>query len=113
VPTLRQRLKQPGTYLTLLAITVALASADTYRPPSDQLMARAYVAVVVVYQRVGRPILGGLVQCRYLPTCSRYSIEAVQKFGFRKGIVLTAERLWRCRSSVALGTADPVPNRTR
>ncbi len=111
--TLRQRLKRPGTYLTLLGVGMALASADTYRPPSLQLTARAYVAVVVIYQRVGRPILGGLVQCRYKPTCSRYSVEAVKQFGFRKGIVLTAERLWRCRTSVALGTADPLPKPTR
>ncbi len=110
---LRQRLKQPGTYLALLAVAAALALADTYRPPHHQLTAHAYVAVVVIYQRVGRPILGSLVQCRYQPTCSRYSIEAVQAFGFRKGIVLTAERLWRCKSSVALGTADPVPYPTR
>ncbi len=110
---LRQRLKRPEIYLTLLAVAMTLALADTYRPPSRQLTARAYVAAVVIYQHVGRPVLGSLVQCRYQPTCSRYSIEAVQEFGFRKGIVLTAERLWRCRSSVALGTADPVPYRTR
>jgi hypothetical protein len=113
VSALRQRLKRPGTYLTLLAVAMALALADTYRPPSRQLTARAYVAAVVLYQRVGRPILGNAVQCRYQPTCSSYSIEAVQEFGFRRGVVLTAERLWRCRSSVTLGTADPVPYPTR
>ena len=34
--------------------------------------------------------------CRFLPTCSEYSMQAYTQFGFAKGTVLTAWRLMRC-----------------
>ncbi|MBE3096418.1 MAG: membrane protein insertion efficiency factor YidD [Planctomycetes bacterium] len=49
------------------------------------------------------------VQCRYRPTCSEYSIEAVGRFGIRRGLVLTARRVMSCRPPVPRGTFDPVP----
>jgi putative membrane protein insertion efficiency factor len=48
-------------------------------------------------------------RCRYTPTCSPYGLAAVQRHGARRGLWLTAGRLWRCRPGVAFGTADPVP----
>jgi putative membrane protein insertion efficiency factor len=109
MPTLRKFLKHPGTYLALLGLIVASAYADSFRPPSHQLSASAYIALVHGYQGVGRPLIANLVPCRYRPTCSRYSIEAVEKYGLRKGLALTSARLWRCRRSVPLGSPDPVP----
>jgi putative membrane protein insertion efficiency factor len=106
---LRKCLKHPGTFLALFGALVALAGADSFRPPEHQLSARAYIVLVRGYQHVGRPVLTGFVQCRFRPTCSRYSIEAVQTYGLRKGSALTVARLWRCRSAVALGTDDPLP----
>lgn len=106
---LRKLLKHPATYLALLALLAASAYADTFRSPDRQLTARLYIAAVRGYQRVGRPILAGYVQCRYRPTCSQYSLETVRRYGLRKGLSLTAARLWRCRSSVPLGSIDPVP----
>ena len=49
------------------------------------------------------------VRCRYQPTCSQYSTEAVRAHGFPKGIWLTTKRLFRCMPWVPLGTRDPVP----
>ncbi len=46
--------------------------------------------------------------CRYDPTCSRYSEEAIHKHGFLKGSWLTGKRLARCRPFGAQGY-DPVP----
>jgi uncharacterized protein len=106
---LRKFLKQPATYLALLGLLVAAACADSLRRPDRQLTARVYIALVRGYQSVGSPRLAGYVQCRYRPTCSRYSIETVQRYGLRKGLALTAARLWRCRGSVPPGTSDPVP----
>ena len=34
--------------------------------------------------------------CRFLPTCSEYSMQAYQEFGFARGTILTAWRLARC-----------------
>jgi uncharacterized protein len=107
--TLRQRLKHPGTYLSLLGLLAALVSVDSFRGPEHQVASHQYISLVRVYQRVGRPLLDSHVQCRYQPTCSRYSIQAVGRYGLMRGLALTFGRLWRCRGSVPLGTADPLP----
>ncbi len=106
---LRKLLKHPATYLAILGLLAGSALADSFRPPEQQLAARVYIVMVRGYQRVGNPLLAGYVQCRYRPTCSRYSIETVQRYGLQKGLVLTAARLWRCRGRVPPGTCDPVP----
>ena len=54
-------------------------------------------------------MLSGLIACRYDPTCSVYSIQAVQKYGIRWGLVLSVKRLLSCTRSVPFGTFDPVP----
>ena len=109
MPALRKFLKHPGTYLAILALLAAAAWADSFQSPDRQLTSRVYIAVVRCYQSVGSPLLAPYVQCRYRPTCSRYSIESVQRYGMRKGLAMTAARLRRCRKSVPLRTADPVP----
>ncbi len=109
MPTLRKFLRHPGTYLAFLALILVSAYADSFRLPEHQFSARVYIALVRKYQTVGNPLVRGVVQCRYRPTCSRYSIEAVQKYGLRKGFGLTSARLWRCRNGVPVGIHDPVP----
>lgn len=106
--TLRKCLRHPGLYLALLGLAGAGVWADSLRAPDRQLSARAYVAAVYLYQHVRPPLFAGYVRCRFRPTCSHYSIEAVQKYGLRKGLVLTSTRLWRCRRNVPLGTNDPL-----
>ncbi|MFI7599578.1 membrane protein insertion efficiency factor YidD [Actinoplanes sp. NPDC049681] len=68
--------------------------------------ARAVTAAIRGYRRVS-PRLP--TRCRFTPTCSAYGLEAVQRYGTRRGLILTAGRLRRCRPGVAYGTADPVP----
>jgi putative membrane protein insertion efficiency factor len=109
--TLRQRLKRPETYLTLLASVFFLIGADALREPRRQWSARGYVAAVHLYQR--HLSLASRVQCKFEPTCSHYSEEAVDRFGIGRGLRLTAARLWRCRSGVTRGTQDPVPENTQ
>ena len=46
--------------------------------------------------------------CRYVPTCSQYGYEAIGKYGFFKGGLLTAWRILRC-NPWSLGGYDPVP----
>ena len=44
--------------------------------------------LVHVYQEHGRPLTSKSIRCRYRPTCSGYSVQAFQKFGFLRGFYL-------------------------
>jgi putative membrane protein insertion efficiency factor len=95
--------------LVALVLSVSGFAWDVNRQADCQLTARAYVGCVHVYQAVGRPLLKGLVACRFRPTCSDYSIAAVQKHGILHGLSLTFKRLRSCTNSVPMGTIDKVP----
>lgn len=65
----------------------------------------AALALLRLYQRFVSPMLPAA--CRFEPTCSRYSYEAVARYGFMKGLLLTAGRLLRCHP-LHRGGFDPV-----
>lgn len=50
----------------------------------------------------------GYSSCKYCPTCSRYAIEAIEKYGAFKGGILAAWRILRC-NPFSKGGYDPVP----
>ncbi len=46
--------------------------------------------------------------CRFIPTCSMYAMEALDKHGLAKGLILTVARVARC-NPFCRGGYDPVP----
>ena len=61
------------------------------------------------YQFLVSPLLGH--SCRYLPTCSEYSVEALKTFGFFKGLIISLKRILSCHPIKILGGGegfDPV-----
>lgn len=46
--------------------------------------------------------------CRFIPTCSQYAIEAIEKYGPFKGTYLALKRILRC-NPFSKGGCDPVP----
>jgi putative membrane protein insertion efficiency factor len=104
-----QLLKKPHTWLALLLLFFLLAVADSLRPPSRQASVRVFTAAVAGYHHYLHPLTGRYIRCRYQPTCSRYAVEAVQKYGIAKGLLLSYRRIRSCRRTVPQGTIDPVP----
>ena len=82
---------------------------DGCRNPSYQVGAKLWVRLVRVYQTACSPHLANYVRCRYVPTCSEYSVQAVREHGWPIGIRLSIARIARCRKSVPPGTYDPPP----
>lgn len=63
------------------------------------------VLPIRLYQRTISPMLGP--RCKYYPSCSEYAVQAIQKFGILRGLVLAGWRLLRC-NPWSLGGVDPV-----
>lgn len=68
-------------------------------------MKRILVALLKAYKAGISPYMGR--SCRYSPTCSEYTIQAIEKFGARRGVIMGAKRVLRCHPFVR-GGYDPV-----
>lgn len=71
-------------------------------------MRHAAIFLIRLYQWTLSPLLGPA--CRFYPSCSRYAIEAIRRFGVVRGAWLTLKRLGRCHPWHP-GGLDPVPLR--
>ena len=67
---------------------------------------RLFIVPIRLYQRVLSPWLPH--RCRFTPTCSQYTAEAIQKHGVVRGLWLGARRLLKCHPFHP-GGHDPVP----
>ncbi|HHY60604.1 MAG TPA: membrane protein insertion efficiency factor YidD [Clostridia bacterium] len=57
-------------------------------------MTEVLIRIIRFYQRFISPLLPR--HCRFYPTCSEYSVQALQKYGWRKGGLLAVKRLLKC-----------------
>ena len=71
----------------------------------NRYLSKLLIYLVRFYQKFISPLKGPT--CRFYPTCSQYSIEAIRKYGALKGIYLTIRRLLKCHP-VHPGGYDPL-----
>jgi putative membrane protein insertion efficiency factor len=69
-------------------------------------MRRALVGLIHGYKRLVSPLLPPA--CRFVPTCSEYAAQAVEKHGPLRGVFLAVRRIVRC-APWHPGGFDPVP----
>lgn len=74
----------------------------------DQLLKKIALILIRFYQTGISPFLGG--HCRFIPTCSEYTYEAIRIHGFFKGSLLGVIRILKCNPFHKPGY-DPVPEK--
>ena len=75
-----------------------------------KLIIAPFIFLVRVYQTVISPFTPAT--CRYQPTCSHYTVEALQKHGLLRGGKLALKRIFSCHPWGGSGY-DPVPKKTK
>ena len=73
------------------------------------MIRRAVQAVMLGAIRFYRKYLPHRPCCRFVPTCSQYALEAIEKYGAVKGGWLALKRFLRCHPFHKGGWYDPVP----
>lgn len=71
------------------------------------LFQKLLIMPIQIYRKTLKPWLG--MECRHLPTCSEFAIEAIDKNGAWKGFWLMISRILRCHPFGSEGY-DPVPD---
>lgn len=67
-----------------------------------------FIGLIKFYQKAISPFTPAT--CRFHPTCSAYSLEAFQRFGFFKGLYLSIKRISKCHPFHP-GGVDYVPEK--
>ncbi|MCX8104780.1 MAG: membrane protein insertion efficiency factor YidD [Ignavibacterium album] len=71
-----------------------------------KVLAFPFILLIKIYQIFISPLFPS--SCRYTPTCSQYTLEALKKYGLLKGLWLGIKRISRCHPWGGSGY-DPVP----
>ena len=69
-----------------------------------------FIFLIKIYQALISPLTPA--SCRFQPTCSSYSIEALEKHGLFKGLKLMIIRIFNCHPWGRSGY-DPVPKKNK
>ncbi|MET0028850.1 MAG: membrane protein insertion efficiency factor YidD [Candidatus Thiodiazotropha sp.] len=69
-------------------------------------MRQIMIFLIRLYQTILSPFVGQ--HCRFYPSCSAYSLEAIEKHGALRGLWLSVKRVSRCHPWHE-GGVDPVP----
>lgn len=71
-----------------------------------EVMSSSMIMAIGFYKKFISPLLPPA--CRFLPTCSQYGVQAIEKYGPQKGLILTAWRLARCSPFGGKGYDPPI-----
>ncbi len=71
-------------------------------------MKRPFISLIKLYQKYVSPLKQPC--CKYIPTCSNYAVQAIERFGVLKGSCLAIFRILRC-NPFSRGGYDPVPEK--
>ena len=69
-----------------------------------KIFTQILIKLIRAYKFLVSPLLGN--SCRYLPTCSEYSIESLDTYGFFKGSYMSLKRILSCHPIKFLGGGD-------
>ena len=71
-------------------------------------MKNIFIGLISFYQKHISSYLGHIgINCKYYPTCSEYTKQAIEKYGVFKGIILGIKRILRC-NPFSKGGYDPL-----
>ena len=76
---------------------------------AKRLLGGLLIELICFYQNVVSPLIPA--SCRYTPSCSAYTIEAIERHGVLAGLWLGFRRILRCNPWAGCGH-DPVPQKT-
>ena len=76
----------------------------------NQILILLLIFIIRLYQLMISPLIGN--NCRYLPTCSEYTIKAIKLNGLKKGITMSVKRILSCHPFGKHGY-DPVVKKNR
>jgi putative membrane protein insertion efficiency factor len=86
-----------------------VAAAEERVEAERSVAVRAALLALRFYKAYLSILVGG--SCRFVPTCSRYAYEAIERFGVARGMWLGLKRLLRCQPLSRKFGYDPVPEK--
>jgi hypothetical protein len=75
----------------------------------NKIIIKTVITFLRAYQFILSPVLG--TNCRFYPSCSSYTIQAIETFGLFKGSYLAIKRISKCHPWHP-GGIDEIPNKT-
>jgi uncharacterized protein len=88
------------------AVLALFTAHEIMVPVQGQFATRAALTAIKSYRRIVSPRLNGVVSCRFVPSCSRYGLDAVEKYGGYRGTWKAVTRIARCTPLTPVGTVD-------
>ena len=98
---------QTSSHLFGLQLASSVYREDGYTLRGTEIMKKILLYLIRFYRKYLSP-MKVYTHCIYIPTCSEYALEAIEKYGAFKGGLLTVWRILRC-NPFAKGGYDPVP----